>query len=42
VIPRNALAQHPRREKTGVQISDIPESVAQEIVRLNPAISIVG
>jgi len=41
-ISRSALAQHPRRERNGVRISDIPESVAREIVRLHPEISILG
>jgi hypothetical protein len=40
-VTRSALAQHPRREKNGVRISDIPESVAQEIVRLHPEISVI-
>jgi hypothetical protein len=41
-VSRSALAQHPRREKNGVRISDIPEPVAREIVRLHPEISIIG
>jgi hypothetical protein len=41
LVSRSALPQHPRRERRYVQISEIPEAVAQEIVRLNPEVSIV-
>ena len=40
-VSRSALPQHPRREKNGVRVSDIPDAVAEEIVRLNPEIAIV-
>jgi hypothetical protein len=41
-VARSAIAPHPRREKGGVRISGIPESVAREIVRRHPEISLIG
>jgi len=42
LISRSALAQHPRREKSGVRISGVPRPVAEEIVRLNPGVEITS
>jgi hypothetical protein len=33
---RSALPQYPRMEKTHVRIAEVPKTVADEIVRLNP------
>jgi len=42
LIVRSALAQHPRQARNGIQISYVPEAVAQEIVRRNPGTSRSG